>query len=94
MNVVVCAKLVPTGTPTLGPDHLVVRSGVEGMLDPGDEYGLELGLQLTEQHGGDVTVVSMGPEEAGQALQRALAMGAGRGMLVSDPALRGADARP
>ena len=92
MNVVVCAKLVPTGTPTLGPDHLVVRSGVEGMLDPGDEYGLELALQLTEQHGGDVTVVSMGPEEAGQALQRALAMGAGRGMLVSDPALRGADA--
>ena len=92
MNVVVCAKLVPTGTPTLGPDHLVVRSGVEGMLDPGDEYGLELALQLTEQHGGDVTVVSMGPEEAGQGLQRALAMGAGRGMLVSDPALRGADA--
>lgn len=92
MNVVVCAKLVPTGTPTLGPDHLVVRSGVEGMLDPGDEYGLELALQLTEQHGGDVTVVSMGPEEAAQALQRALAMGAGRGVLVSDPALRGADA--
>jgi electron transfer flavoprotein beta subunit len=92
VNVVVCAKLVPTGTPTLGPDHLVVRSGVEGMLDPGDEYGLELALQLTEQHGGDVTVVSMGPEEAGQALQRALAMGAGRGALVSDPALRGADA--
>jgi len=92
VNVVVCAKLVPIGTPTLGPDHLVVRSGVEGMLDPGDEYGLELALQLTEQHGGDVTVVSMGPEEAGQALQRALAMGAGRGMLVSDPALRGSDA--
>jgi electron transfer flavoprotein beta subunit len=92
VNVVVCAKLVPTGTPTLGPDHLVQRSGAEGMLDPGDEYGLELALQLTEQHGGDVTVVSMGPEEAGQALQRALAMGAGRGMLVSDPALRGADA--
>ena len=92
MNVVVCAKLVPTGTPALGQDHLVVRSGVDGQLDPGDEYGLELALQLTEQHGGDVTVVSMGPEEAGQALQRALAMGASRGALVSDPSLRGADA--
>lgn len=92
MNVVVCAKLVPVGTPTLDPDHLVVRSGVEGMLDPGDEYGLELALQLTEQRGGDVTVVSMGPDEAGQALQRALAMGASHGALVTDPSLRGADA--
>ena len=92
MNVVVCAKLVPTGTPTLGPDHLVVRSGTDAALDPGDEYGLELALQLTEQHGGDVTVVSMGPDEAGQAIQRALAMGASRGVLVSDPSLRGADA--
>jgi len=42
MNVVVCTKYVPNpqGTPTLGPDHLLVRSGVEGALEPGDEYGL------------------------------------------------------
>ena len=70
----------------------MVRSGVEGALDPGDEYGLELALQLVEQHGGEITVVSMGPEEALAALQRALAMGAHRGLLVTDPALRGADA--
>jgi electron transfer flavoprotein beta subunit len=91
MDVVVCTKYVPSDT-TLGPDHLVVRSGVDGMLDPGDEYGLELALQLIERHGGDVTVVSMGPDEAGQAIQRALAMGAQRGIHVVDPALRGADA--
>jgi len=91
MDVVVCTKYVPTET-TLGPDHLVVRSGVDGMLDPGDEYGLELALQLTERHGGEVAVVSMGPGEAGTAIQRALAMGAQRGIHVVDPALRGADA--
>ena len=91
MDVVVCTKYVPSDT-TLGADRLVVRSGVDGTLDPGDEYGLELALQLTERHGGEVTVVSMGPEEAGQAVQRALAMGAQRGIQVVDPALRGADA--
>jgi electron transfer flavoprotein beta subunit len=92
MDVVVCTKYVPSDTPTLGPDHLVVRSGVDGMLDPGDEYGVELALQLTERHGGEVTVVSMGPDEAGRAIQRALAMGAQRGIHVVDAALRGADA--
>src|SRR5204863_5214515 len=94
MNVVVFAKFVPEplGTPELGADHLLVRSGVDGALDPGDEYGLELGLQLVETNGGDVTVVSMGPEEAATAIQRALAMGAHRAVLVTDPALRGADA--
>lgn len=94
MNVVVCTKYVPNpqGTPTLGPDHLLVRSGVEGALDPGDEYGLELALQLVERHGGEITAISMGPEEALAGVQRALAMGAHRGVLVTDPALRGADA--
>jgi electron transfer flavoprotein beta subunit len=94
MNVVVLTKYVPEplGTPHLGPDHLLVRSGVDGALDPGDEYGLELGLRLVEAHGGEVTVVSMGPEEASAATQRALAMGADRAVLISDPSLRGADA--
>ncbi len=94
MNVVVLAKWVPEpeGTPSLGPDHLLVRDGVDGALDPGDEYGLEAALQLVERDGGEVTIVSMGPEIASAAVQRALAMGATRGLLVIDPALRGADA--
>ena len=94
MNVTVLVKFVPEpqGTPTLGPDNLLVRTGVDGALDPGDEYGLELGLQLAEASGGTVHVVSMGPDEAMTAVQRALAMGASTGMLVTDPALRGADA--
>ncbi len=94
MRVAVLAKYVPNpqGVPELGPDHLVVREGVEGALDPGDEYGLEVALRLAEGTGGEVTVVSMGPEVAMAAVRRALSMGAHRGVLVTDPALRGADA--
>ena len=94
MNVVVLAKWVPEpqGTPSLGADHLLVRDGADGALDPGDEIGLEAALQLVERDGGEITVVSMGPEIASAAVQRALAMGAHRGVLVTDDALRGADA--
>jgi electron transfer flavoprotein beta subunit len=94
MNVTVLVKYVPEpqGTPTLGPDNLLVRAGADGALDPGDEYGLELGLRLAEASGGAVHVVSMGPDEAIAAVQRALAMGAASATLVTDPALRGADA--
>jgi electron transfer flavoprotein beta subunit len=93
VNVAVLVKYVPSpqGTPTLGPDNLLVRSGVEGSLDPGDEYGLEAALQIVEAGGGEVTAMSMGPDEASAAIQRALAMGAHKGVLVTDPALRGAD---
>jgi electron transfer flavoprotein beta subunit len=94
MDITVCAKFVPnpTGTPELGPDNLLIRNAGDGALDPGDEYGLELALQLVEAGGGEVTVVSMGPEDALAGVQRALAMGAHKGVLVTDEALRGADA--
>ncbi|MGZ8626467.1 MAG: electron transfer flavoprotein subunit beta/FixA family protein, partial [Actinomycetota bacterium] len=94
MNVVVLVKYVPEplGTPTLGEDHLLVREGVDGALDPGDEYPLEAALRLVEAHGGEVTLVSMGPEIAVGAIRKGLSMGAHAGILVEDPALRGADA--
>jgi electron transfer flavoprotein beta subunit len=83
----------PQGTPQLGDDGLLVREGVDGALDPGDEYGLEAALQLVEAAGdGEITLVSMGPEVAHAALQRGLAMGAHRGVRITDDALRGADA--
>jgi electron transfer flavoprotein beta subunit len=91
MNVVVFAKWVPLGTPELGEDRRLVRGRDDG-LDAGDEFGIELALQLTEREGGEVTVVTMGPEGAVAAIQRALAMGAHRGVLISDDALAGADA--
>ena len=94
MNVVVLVKYVPepNGTPTLGEDHLLVREGVEGALDPGDEYAIEAALRIAEANGGDVTLVSMGPEVAMSAVRKGLSMGAANGVLVTDPALHGADA--
>ncbi|HZP89586.1 MAG TPA: electron transfer flavoprotein subunit beta/FixA family protein [Actinomycetota bacterium] len=94
MNVVVLVKYVPDpqGTPELDDAFLVVREGTEGALDPGDEYAVEAGLRLTEDHGGEVTLVTMGPEAAGAALRKGLSMGAHAGVHVVDPALRGADA--
>jgi electron transfer flavoprotein beta subunit len=93
MNVVVLVKYVPdpVGTPTLGEDLLLVREGTDGTLDPGDEHAVEAGLQTIETHGGELTLVSMGPEVAMTAIRKGLSMGADRGVLVSDPALRGAD---
>jgi electron transfer flavoprotein beta subunit len=95
MNVVVCVKQVPdpNSAGQLDPNTKTLkREGVEVVLDPGDEYGIEAGLQLAEAHGGQVTVVSMGPEKALDAIRKALAMGAAKGVLISDPSLAGADA--
>ncbi|HEX8099523.1 MAG TPA: electron transfer flavoprotein subunit beta/FixA family protein [Actinomycetota bacterium] len=93
-NVVVLAKYVPNpgGTPELGDDFRLKREGVEGALDPGDEPGVEAALQITEKGGGEVTVVSMGPEPANAAVRRALSMGAHKGVLITDDSLKGADA--
>ena len=95
MNVVVCVKQVPdpNSVGQLDPStHNLKREGVEVVLDPGDEYGIEAGLALAEAHGGQVTVVSMGPEKGLDAIRKALAMGAAKGVLITDPALAGSDA--
>ena len=95
MKVVVCVKQIPDPNTTgqLDPTtHLLKREGVEAVLDPGDEFGVEAGLQLVEAQGGEVTVVSMGPERGMDAVRKALAMGAAKGVLISDDGLRGSDA--
>jgi electron transfer flavoprotein beta subunit len=93
VNIVVCVKHIPD--PNLPPEmdgHRLKRTGVQGVLDPGDEFGVEAGLELKEAHGGEVTLISMGPPPALEAIRRGLSMGADRGVLVSDDALEGADA--
>src|SRR5436190_23316687 len=94
MNVVVLAKYVPNpnGVPEMGDDFLLKREGVEGALDPGDEFGVEAGLQLADANSGEVTIVSMGPEAALAGVRKALSMGAHKAVLVNDDSLRGADA--
>ncbi|HEX2195466.1 MAG TPA: electron transfer flavoprotein subunit beta/FixA family protein [Actinomycetota bacterium] len=89
----VCVKHIPD--PNIPPEmdgHRLKREGVQGVLDPGDEFGVEAGLQIKEQLGGNVTLVSMGPAPAMDAIKRGLSMGADKGVLVSDDALEGADA--
>jgi electron transfer flavoprotein beta subunit len=96
MNVVVCVKQIPDGdqgTYKLDPSsHNLVRDG-KLILDDSDSYGVEMGLQLAEQAGGgEVTLVSMAPNSETSGLRTALAMGAAKAILVSDPALAGTDA--
>jgi electron transfer flavoprotein beta subunit len=95
MNVAVCVKQIPDpanpqkldpGTKTL------VRDG-KLIMDDSDSYGVEMALQLVDKAGGgEVTLVSMAPHDEVSGLRNGLAMGAHKGILVSDPALQGTDA--
>lgn len=93
MEIVVCVKHIPD--PNIPPEmdgHRLKREGVQGVLDPGDEFGVEAGLQIKESLGGNVTLVSMGPAAAAEAIKRGLSMGADKGVLVTDDSLQGSDA--
>ncbi len=93
MKIVVTVKQVPdpNSTQALESDNTLARDK-EVVLDPGDECGIEEGLQLKEAHGGEVVLVSMGPERARDAIRKGLSMGADRGILITDEKLAGADA--
>jgi electron transfer flavoprotein beta subunit len=93
LKIVVTVKQVPdpNSNLTLEADNTISREK-EVVLDPGDECGVEEGLQLKEAHGGEVILVSMGPERAKDAIRKGLSMGADRGVLITDAALAGADA--
>ena len=95
MNVAVCVKQIPDPAQPgkLSSDaHTLVREG-KLILDDSDSYGVEMALQLvTQAGGGEVTLVSMAPGGETSGLRTALAMGAAKAVLVSDPALAGSDA--
>jgi len=61
------------------------------VINPWDEYAVEAALRLTEDHGGDVVALSLGDENAKEAIKHALAMGCSEAILVNDPAMAGAD---
>lgn len=95
MDIVVCVKHVPNPDLPMTVDaesKRLVRDPGESVLDTADEYGVEIALQLVEEHGGEVTVVTMGPDFADDALRRAIAMGAHNAIHVVDDALAGSDA--
>jgi electron transfer flavoprotein beta subunit len=93
MEILVCVKQVPDTTEVkIDPvTNTLIRQGVPSIVNPFDKNAVEAALQLKEAHGGKVTVVSMGPPQATDALKECLAMGADEAFLVSDRAFGGAD---
>src|SRR6266540_710376 len=81
LKVVVCVRRVPdTATRVkISPDRRSVEtSDVEFVINPYEEYALEQGVQLKEKHGGEVTILTLGPEKSAQVIVKALALGADR----------------
>jgi electron transfer flavoprotein beta subunit len=95
VNIVVCVKQVPDTAVerTLRPgDGTLDRETPDGLINELDEYAIEEGLKIAETHGGEVTILSMGPEKASESIRKALSMGADKAVHVSDEALAGSDA--
>src|SRR5438128_9263729 len=95
MNVVVCVKQIPdpASPGQLDPSTKTLKREGKLILDESDSYGVEMALQLADAAGGgEVTLVSMAPNGEVSGLRTALAMGAAKAVLVSDPALLGSDA--
>ena len=93
MEILVCIKQVP-GTANVEVDSVtgvLKRDGVESKLNPYDLFALEMGFELAEKEKGHVTVITMGPMQAMDALKEAVCMGAEAGVLVSDRCFAGAD---
>ncbi len=93
MHIVVCIKQVPdTAEVRIDPEtNTLIREGVPSIINPFDENAIEAALQLQEEHGGKVTVITMGPPQAEEALRQALAMGCDEAILISDRACAGSD---
>ncbi|QNO13891.1 electron transfer flavoprotein subunit beta/FixA family protein [Alkalicella caledoniensis] len=93
MKIVVCIKQVPDTTEVrLDPKTgTLIRDGVPSIINPDDKSGLEAAIRIKEKVGGEITVLTMGPLQAENALREALAMGADRGILLTDRAFAGAD---
>jgi electron transfer flavoprotein beta subunit len=94
MNIVVCVKQVPdtASERTLRADGTVDRAAADGLINELDEYAIEEGLRIAEAHGGEVTILTMGPEKASESIRKALSMGADKAVHLLDEALAGSDA--
>lgn len=103
MKIAVCVKQVPDSwAEKKMANGLLDRAGVDAVLNDLDEYAVEEALRIVEKNsatgeageasGHSITVISMGPERATEAIRKALSMGADNAILVSDAALAGSDA--
>lgn len=96
MHIVVLTKVVPdpaAAAERLGPDGWLDRAASPAVVNGNDEYALEAALKLTEANGGEVSLVTMAPSGGADTMRKALAMGASRGILVTDPGLAGSCVR-
>jgi electron transfer flavoprotein beta subunit len=95
MKIVVCAKYVPDATADRRfrpEDNTVDRAGVDGLLSELDEYAVETALTVKESGDAEVTILTVGPEQAADAVKKGLQMGADAGVHVLDDAIHGSDA--
>lgn len=93
MEILVCIKQVP-GTSKVEVDEktgVLKRDGIDSKMNPYDLYALETALQIRNEKGGEVNVVTMGPPQASAVIKEAYMMGADKGVLLSDRKFAGAD---
>lgn len=93
MKIVVPIKQVPeTSNVKMNPETgTMVREGVESIINPLDLYAIETAIRLKEKYGGEIVVLSMGPDKAIEAIKEAIAMGCDNGILLSDRKFAGSD---
>jgi electron transfer flavoprotein beta subunit len=91
MNIVVLVKQVPDSSAerSLRDDNTVDRGSANNVINEMDEYAIEEALRIKDAHGGEVTILTMGPESASESIRKALSMGPDRAVHVIDDALRG-----
>jgi len=96
MNIAVCIKQVPATESKIKPSadgKEIDRTGLSYVVNPYDEFGVEEGLKIKERlKSGQVTVITIGPDKAAEALRTCLAVGADQAVHIKDPALEGGDA--
>ena len=95
MNIVVCVKQVPdtwSEKKLAASDTTLDRAATDPVMNEMDEYAVEEALKLKEAHGGEVTILSMGPDAATETVRKALSMGADKAIHVIDDGLHGSDA--
>ena len=93
LHIIVCIKQVPDTTQVrIDPEkHTLIREGVPSIINPYDIHAIEEGIRLKERYGGKVTVISMGPPQAEEALRKAISLGADSVYLLCDHIFSGAD---
>lgn len=93
VNIIICIKQVPdTAEVRINPEtNTLIREGVPSIINPFDLHAIEAGLEIKDRFGGKITVLTMGPPQAEDALKEAVSMGVDKAVLLTDRAFAGSD---